>query len=107
MIQKGVTPATATSAGSSHAGGKVTYKAQRISPAGSGGAAAPRLPTMRKHAATSAATRLLPPMYRRSFPNVPVPECVWGILHPPLSERGVECLCEVSQEVLRVLTPGA
>jgi hypothetical protein len=46
-------------------------------------------------------------MYRRSFPNVPVPECVSGILHPSLSERGVECLCEVSQEVIRVLTTGA
>src|SRR5262249_22802598 len=104
--QKGVTPATATSPGSSQAGAKVTYKAQRISPAG-GAAAAPRLPTMRQHAATSAAKRFLPPMHRHSFPNLPILERVWGILHPPLSERGVECLREVSQEVIRVFTTRA
>jgi hypothetical protein len=46
-------------------------------------------------------------MYRRRFPNVPVLECVGYILYPPLSERCVECLCEVSQEVLCVLTAGA
>src|SRR5215510_7612328 len=103
MTQNGVTPATATSAGSSQAGGKVTYNAQRISPVG-GAAAAPWLPAMRQHATTSAAARLLPPMCRRRLPNVPILERVWCILHPPLSECRVECLCEVSQEVLRVLT---
>src|SRR5262245_11603250 len=103
MTQKGVTPATATSAGSSQAGGKVTYNAQRISPAG-GAAAAPWLPTMSKHATTRAATRLLPPMGRLHFPNIPASEHVWCILRPPLLERCVECLCEVSQEILRVLT---
>src|SRR4029450_12406552 len=106
MTQKGVTPATATSAGSSQAGGKGTYKAQRISPTG-GAATAPRLPTMSKHVTTSAAARLLPPMCPLSFPNGLVPECVWCILHPPLSERCVEGLCEVSQEVLRILTARA
>ena len=43
-------------------------------------------------------------MCRLSFPNVPVLEHVWGIVHPPLSERCVECLREVSQDILRVLT---
>jgi hypothetical protein len=106
MTQKGVTPATATSAGSSQAGGKVTYKAQRISPAGEA-AVARLLPTMSKHATTSAAARLLPPTCRLHLPNGPVPERVWCILHPPLSERCVEGLCEVSQEVLRILTARA
>src|SRR5262245_31109840 len=103
ITQKGVTPATATSAGSSQAGGKVTYKAQRISPAG-GAAVASRLPTMSKHATTSAAVRFLPTMCRQSLLNGPVPERVWCILYPPLSERCVESLGEVSQEILRIST---
>src|SRR5215831_19052519 len=55
MIQNGLSPATATSFGSSQAGGKVTYNAQRISPAGFGCATA-LWPLARRKDATRAST---------------------------------------------------
>src|SRR5262249_48753560 len=58
MIQNGLSPATATSFGSSQAGGKVTYIAQRISPAGFGCATALWPLARRKDAMRASTTRV-------------------------------------------------
>src|SRR5262245_27100930 len=53
----------------------------------------------------SAATRLLPPLYQLGLSDVRVMELVRCILRPPFFTCGIECLGEVSQEVIRVLAP--